>query len=358
MEQHIPFRLFAHCIPVKGYGRGLICDLQRNRIHPVPNILCDILLQEEQQTIAALKACYDDQHDNIIDDYFRFLDQEELIFFTEHPEYFPAMDLQWHHPAVVTNAILDFEATPAYDLIEALRQLEGLHCTQAELRCYGVLPIEFYDYVLTAIRTSGITSIGILSGFLARTQASAWTQLCDRHPRITSLTLHSSKEELVLPSEQRLTPVHFTRKTITGVHCCGMVHESYFRAYTETFTEALQYNSCLHRKISVDKEGYIKNCPSMQQHFGHIKDTSLDEALQQQDFRQHWHTTKDLITTCRDCEFRYVCTDCRAYVENPEDRFSKPLKCGYDPYTCIWEEWSVHPLKQAAIDHYAMRDLL
>ena len=58
------------------------------------------------------------------------------------------------------------------------------------------------------------------------------------------------------------------------------------------------------------------------------------------------------IHVCKDCEFRYICTDCRAYIEDPNDILSKPLKCGYNPYTAEWSEWSRNPLKQKAIEQY------
>ncbi len=96
----------------------------------------------------------------------------------------------------------------------------------------------------------------------------------------------------------------------------------------------------------------------MAQSFGNIKDTTLQEALDHPDFKKYWNVTKDQVQVCKDCEFRYICTDCRAYLENPEDMYSKPLKCGYDPYTGVWEEWSTNPLKQHAIDYYGMRDIL
>ena len=96
----------------------------------------------------------------------------------------------------------------------------------------------------------------------------------------------------------------------------------------------------------------------MSQSFGNIKDTTLQEALDHPDFKKYWNVTKDQISVCKDCEFRYICTDCRGYIENPEDMYSKPLKCGYNPYTCEWEEWSTNPLKQKAIDYYGMREVL
>jgi hypothetical protein len=36
--------------------------------------------------------------------------------------------------------------------------------------------------------------------------------------------------------------------------------------------------------------------------------------------------------------------------------YSKPLKCGYNPYTAIWEDWSTNPLKKKAIDFYKLKE--
>ncbi|NIG32274.1 grasp-with-spasm system SPASM domain peptide maturase, partial [Enterobacter sp. Ap-916] len=41
-------------------------------------------------------------------------------------------------------------------------------------------------------------------------------------------------------------------------------------------------------------------------------------------------------------------------VNKEELDTSKPLKCGYNPYTGEWEEWSINPLKQKAIKYYGM----
>jgi SPASM domain peptide maturase of grasp-with-spasm system len=131
---------------------------------------------------------------------------------------------------------------------------------------------------------------------------------------------------------------------------------NYFSINLKTFSESLNYNSCLNRKISIDKEGNIKNCPSMQKNYGCITNTSLSEVIDIQDFRRVWSIKKDDINTCKGCEFRYVCTDCRAYIENPENENSKPLKCGYNPSTNEWEDWSRSPLKKIAISYYGLTE--
>ena len=75
-------------------------------------------------------------------------------------------------------------------------------------------------------------------------------------------------------------------------------------------------------------------------------------------FKEKWGISKDHISVCRDCEFRYACSDCRAYLENPEDAFSKPLKCGYDPYSGKWNEWSENPAKRMAAKLYGIELLM
>lgn len=39
---------------------------------------------------------------------------------------------------------------------------------------------------------------------------------------------------------------------------------------------------------------------------------------------------KDDIHICKMCEFRYMCFDCRVYITDINDIYSKPLKCKYD----------------------------
>lgn len=139
---------------------------------------------------------------------------------------------------------------------------------------------------------------------------------------------------------------------------CGVISKYWFTMSARSFNLSKLHNNCLHGKLSVDKEGNIKNCPSMSDSFGNIRDTTLAEVLEKPGFKKYWDIGKDKIHVCKDCEFRYICTDCRAYVENPEDLLSKPLKCGYNPYTGEWSEWSSNPLKQKAIEFYGRKNMI
>lgn len=49
---------------------------------------------------------------------------------------------------------------------------------------------------------------------------------------------------------------------------------------------------------------------------------------------EYWTIKKDDIDICKDCEFRYICSDCRVQVEH---KYARPNTCIYNPYTNKWE---------------------
>jgi SPASM domain peptide maturase of grasp-with-spasm system len=179
-------------------------------------------------------------------------------------------------------------------------------------------------------------------------------------PRLLKVAVFSAPmnaiSEAVKQQLWKHSKIIFTTEAMS-VKSCGQIHRGYFTMNMTHYTESLSHNTCLNRKIAIDINGDIKNCPGMKASFGNIRDTTLEEAISNRGFKKYWNINKDKINKCRDCEFRHICTDCRAFVEDPSDQYSAPLKCGYNPYTCEWEDWSVNPLKQQAIVYYAMHEM-
>lgn len=87
----------------------------------------------------------------------------------------------------------------------------------------------------------------------------------------------------------------------------------------------------------------------MRKIYGKVDEVSLKNVLESNEFRKYWFINKDQISICKSCEFRYNCTDCRAFLVDSNDIYSKPLKCGYNPFTCVWEDWSVNTLKDKGV---------
>jgi SPASM domain peptide maturase of grasp-with-spasm system len=106
---------------------------------------------------------------------------------------------------------------------------------------------------------------------------------------------------------------------------------------TQAYTHNRNYNSCLAHKISVDKNGSICNCPSLSKTFGLVGSVSLKEALSLNAFRSQWEVTKDRVPVCSVCEFRWICTDCRAFTATGNET-GKPSKCTYNPFISLWAD--------------------
>ena len=354
-----PFKLFTCCFPTAGSERSLVCDVQRQNYQYIPSALYEILTEHDGKTLNEVKKAYNNEYDEVIEEYFEHLEQEEYIFFTDTPQYFPKMDLRWEEPFKITNAIIDIDAN-SHDLpwTHLINEFEKLGSKHIQIRSFSDKPLSFFEDILLKCENKRVVSVELVIKYQKGFDKQLLFDFCNKHARVSVIYAHTAPTNDALHiSEQGMGHILFTTDEITSSNHCGIISPDYFTINIKTFTEAQKHNTCLNRKISIDTEGYIRNCPSMKEHYGNIKDTTLQEALVHPDFKKYWFVNKDQISVCKDCEFRYICTDCRAYVENPEDMYSKPLKCGYNPYTCEWEEWSTNPLKRKAIEHYGMQEI-
>jgi radical SAM protein with 4Fe4S-binding SPASM domain len=114
--------------------------------------------------------------------------------------------------------------------------------------------------------------------------------------------------------------------------------------YTDpaSFAKAHRSHSCLDGKIAVTAGGDVIPCIFARSEIcGNILTATLADILNGPRLQQCWHTTKDQIEKCKDCEYRYACTDCRPLAQG-SDAAKRWLACStdcpYNPYTGKWEE--------------------
>ena len=336
------FKLFANCIPVKGARRGLLCDLQTGRMKLIPNSLHEVLTRYKDRPTEEIKTAYESRYDEIIDEYFQFLVEEGWGVWCDQPELFPDLDLSYETPELITNAVIDADAGSNHDYVSIIDQLEDLGCKHILFRFYDPVPLEAIEKAAAATEGRRLRGIELQApygpDFEDEERVSEW---CRRFPRIISLSVTGAPafRRIQTSDEAKTMGLLFYHPDVVDSHqCCGVIDKMYFTVNITAFTEATNYNSCLNRKISLDVRGHIKNCPSMDASYGDISKTTLREALFQPGFQEIWSVTKDQVAICKDCEFRYVCTDCRAFTEDSDARYAKPAKCGYDPYTATWGE--------------------
>ena len=355
------FILFSNCIIVKGAKRSILCDLQKNKRVFVPNDLAEVVFQLEGNRINKVIKEYGEENKKTIMEYLDYLEDNDFGFFCGKKEkkHFPKMDMKFETPNYVSNAVLEMKQVDYKKIESVFKQLNELKCESLHLLLQSKITVKDIRYISQISRNTTFKSIEITAKFNPNIDEIELSRINKIPTKIVQFIFYSSNKELVLNyGDNYLFKVIYVKTPVINSKSCGNVSSHYMYVNRDKFLESLHHNSCLHKKIAIDTNGNIKNCPSMAQSFGNIKDTSLQEALNHKDFKKYWNITKDQIAVCKACEFRYVCTDCRAYREDPEDVYSKPLKCGYDPYTTTWEEWSTHPLKQNAIDFYGMQDVV
>lgn len=334
------FKVFANCIPVKGAKRSIICDLTRACIHVIPNDMYDILTSSEPN-IQEIYKYYGIDNKNTIDEYFDFLFLNEYIFLCTKSEMslFPNISLRWESPSIVTNAIIDFDDKSQYEFKNIFDELEDMQCQDLYIRIFYSAEINFLENILEFLNGNSMKSIVLIVKYNENINYDDYTSLCKKYLKIENLVVFSCPNQcLISKKDNKYASISFTVNNIHNHSHCGIIHPSYFSVNIQTFTESQKHNTCLNRKISIDVNGEIKNCPSMAKSYGNIKDTTLREALEKEGFKDMWYIHKDQIEVCKDCEFRHICTDCRAYIQDPTNIYSKPAKCSYDPYTATWGE--------------------
>jgi SPASM domain peptide maturase of grasp-with-spasm system len=329
------FRLHANCVPVRGARRSLICDLQYHIAHAIPNALYEILTTFCGQSIAEIKKHYTRDDEEIIDEYLDFLIEKGLGAWCDEPARFPPLDMSWDRAEKITNAIIDIDATSSHDYREILVQLDGLGCQAVQIRSYDALSVDAIHRILAAGKGLRLRHMDLLLKYDEAITMEIIESMVIHNAIISAVTFHTSPFSKRVSLKPYPVCIGFTTAAITP-QSCGIVSPAYFSLGTEHFIEAHNYNSCLNRKVSICADGSIRACPSMATSYGSIKGTRLASVIAKQEFTQIGRITKDQVAVCRDCEFRYICTDCRAYTLNADDPYSKPAKCKYDPYSATW----------------------
>lgn len=114
-----------------------------------------------------------------------------------------------------------------------------------------------------------------------------------------------------------------------------------FYTSKEAFFKAQHLHSCLAGKIAVTASGEVIPCIFARNHsFGNILTEGLAEIITGEKLNTCWHTTKDQLEKCKDCEYRYACSDCRPLAEgsDPEKRWlACSAGCTYNPYNGSWQ---------------------
>lgn len=337
--------LFSDCVPVKGAVKSVIVDVGRRDLYEIGNDYFELIERFEQEKYEDVLALFSqDELADAVAPFVDFLVENELAHFHSNKDNFPKIQFEWDDYALITNAIIDIRGAQ-HDTFKLLSELDELGTKHVQFRYYRSISFSELTALVDQLKTTNLYSTEIIAEFSEANSIPELENYLRQHPIVTMLTFTSSPENKMhkvfidpnLDEKIVVSKILYTQQPVTSCESCGIINmRNMVVPQMKEFSEAKNFNSCLNRKIAVDENGFIKNCPSMTKHYGHHKDVHLFEALNQAGFKDVWKSNKDQIATCKSCEYRYICTDCRAYVEDPQNMLSKPLKCNYDPFSGTW----------------------
>ncbi len=327
--------LYSTCKLVKGKKRGTITDLQRNRIELVPNELIDIIETFNHKKISDIYINgYSSSDLALIEEYLDFLVDNEVIFLSMDISNFRSHEEVYAVPKKLLSAIIDIDANRSYNIPEAIQKIDAIGCDNLQIR--------FYDYVIPPDKLAKIVSLFCNTSYryievllpYAEQYMEEYQQILSSNNRISLVYLHSYSQADKIIEKEGVRYIYTSEKIVSS-DFCGYIMPFYFDISPSTYYLGEQYNTCLYKKIAVDVHGIIKNCPSMKYGFGKIDTVNIEEIITTPKFRRFWDITKDKISVCKSCEFRKICTDCRAY-QTEDTLYEKPKHCDYDPEHPNW----------------------
>ncbi|MDR2127318.1 MAG: grasp-with-spasm system SPASM domain peptide maturase [Prevotellaceae bacterium] len=332
MKENRFFYLYACCIPVKGDKRSLIMDIQRNNFNFIPNVLFEILTKHRTKSINRIKKIYHEEQ--AIDDFFDFLIKKEYGIFVNSLGNFPKMDIGYQSPSLITNAIIETDRYSQHNYDNIFAQLSNVNCVAVEMRFYDFIVLQDLIKIVNQTYDSTFRTINIFLPYSVEYEQDTMKEFLLQNARVQHLIIYDAPQFIFTTEEQNSSCLEYVPYTMDGR--CGNVSPHYFRANREMLCESIKWNNCLNRKVCICKDGNIRNCTSMVQQFGNIETCDLKHVITQKTFTKLWNINKDKISVCHDCEFRYMCHDCRAFIKDSNNIYSKPLNCKYNPYETIW----------------------
>lgn len=325
-------KLYPCCKIVEGASKDAIYDLQREEYFLIPHSMTMVLQESQVSSWKTLVNKYSKERETL-EEYRQFLLNHDLCYDMDSNDIIIRdIESTYETPEMISNAIVDIGKDSTFDINQIVKQLNILGCENLEIRLFRESRQQELMSILAAVRDSCIRDLELLVKYSPDYLIENIIKLHLTQPRLRKITIYDSPDcEVGIYNHEEITVI-FVSEDILDDSCCGVINQWYLLPKTELFIESLHYNSCLYKKVAVDQWGNIKNCPSMKRSFGNIADTALADVVCTLDFQRIWNITKDNIEVCKDCELRYMCQDCRAFICDANNLLSKPLKCTYNPY--------------------------
>ena len=194
------------------------------------------------------------------------------------------MSFEFHDPSKISNIFIELDNISILEKIK--ESVESLDIKHLVIYSKKYLSFEEIKQIDKYFETSVLCGIELFLHYHEEVNLDFIEKLNLETRRIYSLVFYNCEKNPFEPKDKYRFVVDFIKQELK-INSCGKVDLKYFNTNLPKVLEAINHNSCLHKKIAIDIDGNIKNCPSMPQSFGNIKDATLEEALAHKDFKKY-----------------------------------------------------------------------
>lgn len=331
------FRLYANCIIVEGYNESIICDIEYAEFVNIPNSFAQFLNQYTKSNLG-IHEYLENEFPEISSDILKFLHHLQKIGigqFTNFPEIFSELSLEWDSPFKLSNAIIEHEFEKNYEIINVINQLDEIGCRAIELRLLKGYSVEALNLLMSNFNKSRVqTFIIYIDNNID--DIDQFIKLFNENGRIHHIKIFGRNYKVnqdqsliefrdkILIYKTKLIPNHSEE-----------VQQDNFVINMESFTEAQSFNIGLNRKICISFNGEIKSHLSHSKSYGNVNHIKTNFALKELEQNNYWRISNDLIVKCKDCQFRYMCSD-NSDIIIRNKKFEKIKTCNFNPYENNW----------------------
>jgi SPASM domain peptide maturase of grasp-with-spasm system len=293
-------KLYPNCKLVQGKEKAAIYDLQLEQIFFVPNTMNDFVNLTEKCEVANYINQVNSRR--LLNQYLEYLFARNLAFYTDEPERFPTLSIDYFSPEHIKNAVIEYEFDN-YNIEQLFKELDGLLCRHIELRL--IAENQTSNNLLRicrAFENTTLRSANLYINYSERMGQEILTEVYDHFKKISLITVYNSPEEKHLKENLSIKYIKNCEEEIFGKH----FPRNIYTINIQYFTEAHHFNPYYNKKVCIDRKGNIKNCLLHKSGFGsYSKTNTLHDIIREEKFTWLWNIKHDMIEEVKDMETRY-----------------------------------------------------
>lgn len=145
----------------------MICNTWNSSFLYIPEALYLILTKFEGWAKEDIQKYFNNEEDEYINSYFKFLEDNELGFYcTSHEQkLFPKINYNFTQPYLISNCIIDIAETSWFNYENIYTQMSRLGCHFYQLRFFSIPKLSLMNKILKSSLNFHIRSIEIITPY-------------------------------------------------------------------------------------------------------------------------------------------------------------------------------------------------